>query len=192
MERFLPLWLADADHCEKLLLQRTPTAAYVFALLAFSAGFVVRPFGAVVFGPLGDLTGRKYTFLLTILIMGLSTFFIGLLPNFAAISFAAPSAAHPPAHGAGTFAGGEYGGAALFVGETAPRGRRGYFTSYIQLTASAGLLLSLLVALSFRTLLGEEDFELYGWRFPFLTSFLLLAASVWMRLQLSEFPPTSA
>jgi MFS family permease len=165
-----------------------PTAAYIFALLAFSAGFVVRPFGALVFGRLGDLTGRKYTFLLTILIMGLSTFFIGLLPNFAAIGFAAPVLLTLLRMAQGLALGGEYGGAALFVGETAPRGRRGYFTSWIQLTASGGLLLSLLASLAFRALLGEEDFALYGWRFPFLASFLLLAASVWMRLQLSESP----
>jgi MFS family permease len=165
-----------------------PTAAYIFALLAFAAGFAVRPFGAVVFGRLGDLTGRKFTFLLTILIMGLSTFAIGLLPNFAAIGFAAPVLLTVLRMAQGLALGGEYGGAALFVGETAPRGRRGYYTSFIQLTASGGLLLALLVTLAFRALLGEEDFALYGWRFPFLASFLLLAASVWMRLRLNESP----
>ncbi|MBB4199453.1 MFS transporter [Rhodoblastus sphagnicola] len=165
-----------------------PTAAYIFALLAFAAGFAVRPFGALLFGRLGDLTGRKYTFLLTILIMGLATFFIGLLPNFAAIGFAAPVLLTLLRMAQGLALGGEYGGAALFVGESAPKGRRGYFTSYIQLTASGGLLLALLVTLGFRALLGEADFAVYGWRFPFLASFVLLAASVWMRLRLNESP----
>jgi len=165
-----------------------PTAAYIFALLAFAAGFAVRPFGALLFGRLGDLSGRKYTFLLTILIMGLSTFFIGLLPNFAAIGFAAPVLLTLLRMAQGLALGGEYGGAALFVGESAPQGRRGYYTSFIQLTASGGLLLALLVTLGFRALIGEEDFALYGWRFPFLASFVLLAASVWMRLRLNESP----
>ncbi|PPQ37941.1 Predicted arabinose efflux permease, MFS family [Rhodoblastus acidophilus] len=165
-----------------------PTAAYIFALLAFAAGFAVRPFGALLFGRLGDLSGRKFTFLLTILIMGLSTFFIGLLPNFAAIGFAAPVLLTLLRMAQGLALGGEYGGAALFVGESAPHGRRGYYTSFIQLTASGGLLLALLVTLGFRALVGEEDFALYGWRFPFLASFLLLAASVWMRLRLNESP----
>ena len=165
-----------------------PTAAYIFALLAFAAGFAVRPLGAVVFGRLGDLVGRKYTFLLTILIMGLSTFLVGLLPNFHAIGSAAPIFLVLLRLAQGLALGGEYGGAAIFVGEHAPQRRRGYFTSWIQTTASLGLLLSLLVILGFRTLIGEEDFEIYGWRFPFLISFVLLVGSVWMRLQLSESP----
>jgi hypothetical protein len=165
-----------------------PTASYIFALLAFAAGFAVRPFGAVVFGRLGDLVGRKYTFLLTILIMGLSTFLVGLLPNFHAIGFAAPIFLVLLRLFQGLAIGGEYGGAAIFVGEHAPQRRRGFYTSWIQITAPLGLLLSLLVVLGFRTLLGEEDFEIYGWRFPFLFSFVLLVGSVWMRLQLSESP----
>jgi MFS family permease len=165
-----------------------PTASYIFALLAFAAGFAVRPFGAVVFGRLGDLVGRKYTFLLTILIMGLSTFLVGLLPNFHAVGFAAPVLLVLLRLFQGLAIGGEYGGAAIFVGEHAPQRRRGYYTSWIQITAPLGLLLSLLVVLGFRTLLGEEDFEIYGWRFPFLFSFVLLVGSVWMRLQLSESP----
>jgi MFS family permease len=165
-----------------------PTASYIFALLAFAAGFAVRPFGAVVFGRLGDLVGRKYTFLLTILIMGLSTFLVGLLPNFHAIGFAAPFFLVLLRLFQGLAIGGEYGGAAIFVGEHAPQRRRGFYTSWIQITAPLGLLLSLLVVLAFRTLLGEEDFEIYGWRFPFLVSFVLLVGSVWMRLQLSESP----
>ncbi len=165
-----------------------PTAAYIFALLAFAAGFAVRPFGAVVFGRLGDLVGRKYTFLLTILIMGLSTFLVGLLPNFHAIGFTAPILLVLLRLAQGLALGGEYGGAAIFVGEHSPQRRRGYYTSWIQTTASLGLLLSLLVMLFFRHLIGEADFEAYGWRFPFLVSFALLVASVWMRLQLSESP----
>ena len=165
-----------------------PTAAYIFALLAFAAGFAVRPFGAVVFGRLGDLVGRKYTFLLTILIMGLSTFLVGLLPNYHAIGVTAPILLVLLRLAQGLALGGEYGGAAIFVGEHSPQRRRGYYTSWIQTTASLGLLLSLLVILFFRHLIGEADFEAYGWRFPFLVSFALLVASVWMRLQLSELP----
>jgi MFS family permease len=165
-----------------------PTAAYIFALLAFAAGFAVRPFGAVVFGRLGDLVGRKYTFLLTILIMGLSTFLVGLLPNYHAIGVTAPILLVLLRLAQGLALGGEYGGAAIFVGEHSPQRRRGYYTSWIQTTASLGLLLSLLVILFFRHLIGEADFEAYGWRFPFLVSFALLVASVWMRLQLSESP----
>ncbi|WP_294537152.1 MFS transporter [uncultured Rhodoblastus sp.] len=165
-----------------------PTASYIFALLAFAAGFAVRPFGAVVFGRLGDLVGRKYTFLLTILIMGLSTFLVGLLPTFNAVGFAAPIFLVLLRLFQGLAIGGEYGGAAIFVGEHAPQRRRGFYTSWIQITAPLGLLLSLLVVLGFRTLLGEENFEIFGWRFPFLFSFVLLIGSVWMRLQLSESP----
>ena len=165
-----------------------PTSAYIFALLAFAAGFAVRPFGAVLFGRLGDLVGRKYTFLITILIMGLSTFLVGLLPNFHAIGFAAPIFLVLLRLAQGLALGGEYGGAAIFVGEHSPQRRRGYYTSWIQTTASLGLLLSLLVILGFRTLIGEEDFEAYGWRFPFLMSFVLLVGSVWLRLQLRETP----
>ncbi len=165
-----------------------PTAAYIFALLAFAAGFAVRPFGAVVFGRLGDLVGRKYTFLLTILIMGLSTFLVGLLPNYHAIGITAPILLVLLRLAQGLALGGEYGGAAIFVGEHSPQRRRGYYTSWIQTTATLGLLLSLVVILFFRYLIGEADFEVYGWRFPFLISFVLLVASVWMRLQLSESP----
>jgi MFS family permease len=165
-----------------------PTAAYIFALLAFAAGFAVRPFGAMFFGRLGDLVGRKYTFLLTILIMGLSTFLVGLLPNYHAIGLTAPILLVLLRLAQGLALGGEYGGAAVFVGEHSPQRRRGYYTAWIQTTASLGLLLSLLVILFFRHLIGDADFELYGWRFPFLVSFGLLVCSVWMRLQLSETP----
>jgi hypothetical protein len=165
-----------------------PTAAYIFALLAFAAGFAVRPFGALVFGRLGDMVGRKYTFLMTILIMGISTFLVGLLPNYHAIGITAPILLVLLRLAQGLALGGEYGGAAIYVGEHAPQRQRGYYTSWIQTTATLGLLMSLLVILFFRNLIGEEDFQVYGWRFPFLVSFLLLVASVWMRLQLSETP----
>ncbi|WP_374545636.1 MFS transporter [Rhodoblastus sp.] len=165
-----------------------PTAGYIFALLAFAAGFAVRPLGALVFGRLGDLVGRKYTFLITILIMGISTFLVGLLPTFNAIGFMAPILLVTLRLLQGLALGGEYGGAAIYVGEHAPQRRRGYYTSWIQTTATLGLLLSLLIIMAFRALIGEEDFELYGWRFPFLLSFVLLVASVWMRLQLNETP----
>jgi MFS family permease len=165
-----------------------PTAGYIFALLAFAAGFAVRPLGAVLFGRLGDLVGRKYTFLITILIMGVSTFLVGLLPTFAAIGFTAPILLIILRLLQGLALGGEYGGAAIYVGEHAPQRRRGYYTSWIQTTATLGLLLSLLVIMALRALIGEENFELFGWRFPFLLSFILLVASVWMRLQLNETP----
>ncbi|MDI9847321.1 MFS transporter [Rhodoblastus sp. 17X3] len=165
-----------------------PTAGYIFALLAFAAGFAVRPLGAVLFGRLGDLVGRKYTFLITILIMGVSTFLVGLLPTFAAIGFTAPILLIILRLLQGLALGGEYGGAAIFVGEHAPQRRRGYYTSWIQTTATLGLLLSILVIVAMRAIIGEENFELYGWRFPFLLSFVLLVASVWMRLQLNETP----
>jgi Sugar (and other) transporter len=165
-----------------------PTAGYIFALLAFAAGFAVRPLGAVLFGRLGDLVGRKYTFLITILIMGVSTFLVGLLPTFAAIGFTAPILLIILRLLQGLALGGEYGGAAIYVAEHAPQRRRGYYTSWIQTTATLGLLLSLLVIMALRALIGEESFELYGWRFPFLLSFVLLVVSVWMRLQLNETP----
>jgi MFS family permease len=165
-----------------------PTAGYIFALLAFAAGFAVRPLGAILFGRLGDLVGRKYTFLITILIMGVSTFLVGLLPTFAAIGFTAPILLIILRLLQGLALGGEYGGAAIYVGEHAPQRRRGYYTSWIQTTATLGLLLSLLVIMALRALIGEENFELFGWRFPFLLSFILLVASVWMRLQLNETP----
>ncbi|MCI4679661.1 MFS transporter [Rhodoblastus acidophilus] len=165
-----------------------PTAAYIFTLLAFSAGFAVRPLGAILFGRLGDMVGRKYTFLITILIMGISTFLVGLLPTFNGVGFVAPILLVLLRLLQGLALGGEYGGAAIFVGEHSPQRRRGYYTSWIQTTATLGFLLSLIVVLAFRALIGEQDFELYGWRFPFLMSFALLVGSVWMRLQLKETP----
>lgn len=163
-------------------------SAFIFALLAFAAGFIVRPFGALVFGRLGDMIGRKYTFLVTILIMGLSTFIVGVLPNYADIGVAAPLILIVLRLLQGLALGGEYGGAATYVAEHAPQGRRGAYTAWIQTTATLGLLLSLLVILGGRTLLGEADFEVWGWRIPFLASILLLGISVWIRLKLNESP----
>ncbi|WP_242340528.1 MULTISPECIES: MFS transporter [Anaeromyxobacter] len=163
------------------------TSAFIFALLAFAAGFAVRPFGAIVFGRLGDLIGRKYTFLITILIMGLSTTIVGLLPSYATIGMAAPTILIGLRLMQGLALGGEYGGAATYVAEHAPKGKRGLFTSWIQTTATVGLFLSLLVILGTRASMGPK-FEEWGWRIPFILSALLLAISVYIRLQLQESP----
>lgn len=165
-----------------------PATRDIFALLAFAAGFLVRPFGAIVFGRVGDIVGRKYTFLVTILIMGLSTFIVGLLPNAATIGIAAPIILIALRLAQGLALGGEYGGAATYVAEHAPNGKRGYYTSFIQTTATLGLFLSLLVILFTRSALGEADFAAWGWRIPFLVSVLLLGISVWIRLRLNESP----
>jgi len=165
-----------------------PATRDIFALLAFAAGFLVRPFGAIVFGRVGDIVGRKYTFLVTILIMGLSTFIVGLLPNAATIGIAAPIILIALRLAQGLALGGEYGGAATYVAEHAPNGKRGYYTSFIQTTATLGLFLSLLVILFTRTATGEADFAAWGWRIPFLVSVLLLGISVWIRLRLNESP----
>jgi MFS family permease len=165
-----------------------PATRDIFALLAFAAGFLVRPFGAIVFGRVGDIVGRKYTFLVTILIMGLSTFIVGLLPNAATIGFAAPVILIGLRLAQGLALGGEYGGAATYVAEHAPPGKRGYYTSFIQTTATLGLFLSLLVILFTRTAIGEADFAVWGWRIPFLVSVILLGVSVWIRLRLNESP----
>ncbi len=160
----------------------------VFALLAFAAGFLVRPFGALVFGRLGDLVGRKHTFLITILIMGISTFVVGLLPSYETIGWVAPVLLIALRMLQGLALGGEYGGAVVYVAEHAPRGRRGFFTSWIQTTATLGLLLSLMVILIVRSVVGEQDFAAWGWRIPFLLSIFLLAVSLWIRLQMEESP----
>ncbi|MHC8376898.1 MFS transporter [Pseudomonas sp. MDT1-16] len=164
------------------------TTSFIFALLAFAAGFAVRPFGAIVFGRLGDMIGRKHTFLITIVIMGISTAIVGFLPGYATIGVAAPIILITLRLLQGLALGGEYGGAATYVAEHAPKGKRGYFTSWIQTTATLGLFLSLLVILACRTILGTETFEAWGWRIPFLLSILLLIVSVYIRLQLSESP----
>ncbi len=165
-----------------------PNTAFIFALLAFAAGFLVRPFGAIVFGRLGDMVGRKYTFLVTILIMGVSTFVVGLLPNYASIGIAAPIILVSLRILQGLALGGEYGGAATYVAEHAPDHKRGAFTSWIQTTATLGLFLSLMVILATRTAIGEEAFADWGWRIPFLVSVFLLAVSVWIRLSMNESP----
>ncbi len=165
-----------------------PAAAFIFALLAFAAGFLVRPFGALVFGRLGDMIGRKYTFLVTILIMGMSTFVVGILPSYSSIGVAAPVILIALRMLQGLALGGEYGGAATYVAEHAPHGHRGAFTSWIQTTATLGLFLSLLVILGTRSSMPEADFAAWGWRIPFLLSIALLAVSVYIRLSMNESP----
>jgi len=160
----------------------------IFALLAFAAGFLVRPFGALVFGRIGDLVGRKYTFLVTILIMGLSTFLVGILPGSASWGLAAPVILIILRMLQGLALGGEYGGAATYVAEHAPNNRRGFYTSWIQTTATLGLFLSLIVILVVQNWLGKDAFAAWGWRIPFILSFVLLGISVWIRLSLSESP----
>ncbi|HQT78015.1 MAG: MFS transporter [Rhodospirillales bacterium 20-64-7] len=172
----------------KFFSQFDETTRNIFALLAFAAGFLVRPFGALVFGRLGDLVGRKYTFLVTILIMGSSTFIVGLLPTSDSIGLAAAIILIGLRLLQGLAVGGEYGGAATYVAEHAPQGRRGFYTSWIQTTATMGLFMSLLVILTVQSIMSTADFRAYGWRIPFLVSILLLAVSVWIRLQLSESP----
>jgi MFS family permease len=168
--------------------QFDPATRNIFALLAFAAGFLVRPFGALVFGRLGDLVGRKYTFLVTIVIMGTSTFLVGILPTSEQIGISAAIILIILRLLQGLALGGEYGGAATYVAEHAPQGRRGFYTSFIQTTATLGLFLSLVVILLTRTLTGEADFAAWGWRIPFLVSVLLLGISIWIRLQLEESP----
>ena len=163
------------------------TTGFIFALMAFAAGFFVRPFGALVFGRLGDLIGRKHTFLITIVIMGASTALVGMLPNYATIGVAAPIILIVLRLLQGLALGGEYGGAATYVAEHAPNGKRGLYTSWIQTTATMGLFLSLLVILVCRITLGDE-FDVWGWRIPFLISIVLLGISVYIRLQLQESP----
>lgn len=165
-----------------------PNTAFIFALLAFAAGFIVRPFGALVFGRLGDMIGRKYTFLVTIVIMGTSTFLVGLLPTYATLGVAAPVILISLRILQGLALGGEYGGAATYVAEHAPNDKRGAFTAWIQTTATLGLFLSLIVILATRNAMGEAAFADWGWRIPFLLSVFLLAISVWIRLSMSESP----
>lgn len=164
------------------------TTGFIFALAAFAAGFAVRPFGALVFGRLGDLVGRKYTFLITMSIMGGATFAVGLLPSYATVGVAAPVMLVLLRLLQGLALGGEYGGAATYVAEHAPQGKRGLFTSWIQTTATLGLFTALLVVIGTRTLVGEDAFKAWGWRIPFLVSVVLLGVSLWIRMQLSESP----
>jgi MFS family permease len=164
------------------------TAKFIFVLFGFAAGFAVRPFGALFFGRLGDLIGRKYTFLVTMTVMGLATFVVGLLPSFESIGYLAPTAFIVCRLLQGLALGGEYGGAATYVAEHAPQGRRGFYTSWIQTTATVGLMLSLIVILVLRLSMSPEAFAAWGWRVPFLVSILLLGVSIWIRLQLAESP----
>jgi hypothetical protein len=165
-----------------------PTAAFIFTLLAFAAGFAVRPFGALFFGRLGDLIGRKYTFLITMSLMGAGTFFIGLLPSYASAGLIAPVILIALRLFQGLALGGEYGGAAIYVAEHAPKNKRGYYTSWIHTTATVGLFMALLLVLGIRTSQGEPTFAAWGWRIPFLLSAILLAVSIWIRLRLNESP----
>jgi MFS family permease len=162
--------------------------AFIFTLLAFAAGFAVRPFGALIFGRLGDMIGRKYTFLITMTFMGIGTFFIGLLPGFATWGIFAPIVLIGLRLVQGLALGGEYGGAAIYVAEHAPANKRGYYTSFIQTTATLGLFMALLLILGIRTWMGEAAFTDWGWRIPFLLSAILLVVSLWIRLKLSESP----
>src|ERR1700684_2714144 len=161
---------------------------FIFALAAFAAGFAVRPFGALVFGRLGDLVGRKHTFLITMGIMGGSTFAVGLLPNYATAGVLAPILLLALRLLQGLALGGEYGGAATYVAENSPQGKRGLFTSFIQTTATLGLFGALIVVIATRTSIGEDAFKSWGWRIPFLISAILLIVSLWIRMQLAESP----
>jgi MFS family permease len=165
-----------------------PSAAFIFTLLAFAAGFAVRPFGALFFGRLGDLIGRKYTFLITMTLMGVGTFFIGLLPSYASAGIIAPIILICLRLAQGLALGGEYGGAATYVAEHAPKNKRGFYTSWIQTTATVGLFMALLLVLGVRSAQGEPTFAAWGWRIPFLLSAVLLGVSIWIRLRLNESP----
>ncbi len=164
------------------------TTAFILALAAFAAGFAVRPFGSIVFGRIGDVVGRKYTFLITMGLMGLSTFAVGFLPSYDSIGIAAPIILVTLRLLQGLAVGGEYGGAATYVAEHAPEGKRGFFTSFIQTTATIGLFAALLLVIGLRSMMGEDAFASWGWRVPFLFSILLLGVSLWIRLQLAESP----
>jgi MFS family permease len=162
--------------------------AFIFTLLAFAAGFAVRPFGALIFGRLGDMIGRKYTFLITMSLMGIGTFFIGVLPGYATWGILAPTVLVGLRLIQGLALGGEYGGAAIYVAEHAPANKRGYYTSWIQTTATLGLFMAILLILGIRTWMGEAAFGDWGWRLPFLLSAILLVVSIWIRLKLNESP----
>src|ERR1700709_2170056 len=164
------------------------SVGFIFALLAFAAGFAVRPFGALIFGRIGDMIGRKYTFLVTMSLMGIGTFFIGVLPGYASWGIAAPIVLIGLRLVQGLALGGEYGGAAIYVAEHAPKNKRGFYTSWIQTTATLGLFMALLLILGVRTAMGEQAFGDWGWRIPFLLSAILLAVSIWIRLKLNESP----
>src|SRR6516165_9985265 len=165
-----------------------PNVGFIFTLLAFAAGFAVRPIGALLFGRIGDIVGRKYTFLVTMTLMGLGTFFIGVLPSYAQWGILAPVVLIALRLVQGLALGGEYGGAAIYVAEHAPHGKRGLYTSWIQTTATLGLFMALLLILAVRNMMGEAAFADWGWRVPFLLSMVLLIVSIWIRLKLNESP----
>jgi MFS family permease len=165
-----------------------PTAAFLLTLATFATGFIVRPFGAIVFGHIGDLVGRKYTFLLTLLLMGGATFAIGLLPDYEDIGIAAPIALVLLRLVQGLALGGEYGGAATYVAEHTPKNHRGFYTSFIQITATGGLLLAIVVILIVRETVGVDKFNEWGWRLPFLLSILLVGLSYYIRIKMEESP----
>ncbi|HVI45598.1 MAG TPA: MFS transporter [Chitinophaga sp.] len=173
---------------EKFFPPSNPELAYIATLATFAVGFIVRPFGAIVFGRLGDMVGRKYTFLLTLLIMGGSTFAIGLIPSYHTIGVLAPMIVLLLRLLQGLALGGEYGGAATYVAEHSPDHRRGYYTSFIQTTATLGLFVSLAVILITRTVMSTENFNSYGWRIPFLLSIFLVIMSYYIRIRLQESP----
>ena len=183
--------LLTAIIAAQFLTGLNPTTSFIMALLVFAAGFIVRPFGALVFGRIGDMVGRRYTFIITLLVMGLSTFLVGCLPTYASAGVAAPIMLVVLRMFQGLALGGEYGGAATYVAEHAPEGRRGFYTSWIQITATAGLAMALLIVILVRspvTGVGEEAFRQWGWRIPYLISGLFLAIGLWLRLKLQESP----
>lgn len=177
---------------ERFFPKEHPTAAYLATLAIFATGFIVRPFGAIIFGRIGDRVGRKYTFLITLLLMGLSTFAIGLIPGFGRIGIAAPILVLLLRLVQGLALGGEYGGAAIYVAEHSPVDRRGYFTSFIQTTATFGLFISIAVILATRSCLDAADFNEWGWRIPFLLSIVLVLVSYVIRRKLHESPEFAA
>ena len=183
--------LLTAIIAAKFLTGLNPTTAFIMALLVFAAGFIVRPFGALVFGRIGDMVGRRYTFIVTLLVMGLSTFLVGCLPTYETVGVAAPVMLVILRMFQGLALGGEYGGAATYVAEHAPEGKRGLYTSWIQITATAGLAMALLIVILVRspvTGVGEDAFRDWGWRIPYLLSGLFLVIGLWLRLKLHESP----
>ena len=183
--------LLTAIIAAKFLTGLNPTTSYIMALLVFASGFIVRPFGALVFGRIGDLVGRRYTFIVTLVVMGLSTFLVGCLPTYETAGVLAPIMLVVLRMFQGLALGGEYGGAATYVAEHAPDGKRGFYTSWIQITATAGLAMALLIVILVRspvTGVGEEAFKAWGWRIPYLISGLFLMIGLWLRLKLHESP----
>jgi MFS family permease len=180
--------LLTAIIAAQFLTGLNPTTSFIMALLVFAAGFIVRPFGALVFGHIGDLVGRRYTFIVTLLVMGLSTFLVGCLPTYKTAGVAAPVMLVVLRMFQGLALGGEYGGAATYVAEHAPNNKRGFYTSWIQITATAGLAMALLIVIVVRSYLGEEAFKEWGWRVPYLISGLFLCLGLWLRLKLHESP----